>query len=321
MNKKSSDMPNKATFRPGAVFVVLSVALAAAVCFRIYLSAKDYFEYQKVLEVYSQFETLPDDAFPDFDMTEFTPADMTADTVTVESDIAAETRAQGSSDSGTNATAAPAPVTTAAPRSTEAATTAAKKVYTFADFVAQLSWLDRKYDDFYCWIRIENTVINYPVVQGGDNEYYLNHDIYGNKLSLGAIFADYRCGSPDKARNIVIYGHRAKYSVMFNQLANYMDKSFFNANPYVYLYTPEKTYVYEVYTAYKSSMYSDFNQTEFYSDESSLEHMNSFYSGADQKRDVTLKASDRILTLSTCTNTDQSERYVVQARLVSVAGN
>lgn len=324
MNEKSSENNRKEGRMSGAVFAALSIALAAAICFRIYLAAKDYYEYRKVQEAYAQFATLPDDAFPDFDMAELTLPDETdtAEPVADESgtdQIIAETSAPETSAPAAIVTTAPAPAT-AAPR-TEAATTAAKKVYTFADFVAQLAWLDRKYDDFYCWIRIKNTVINYPVVQGGDNEYYLDHDIYGNKLSLGAIFADYRCDSPDKARNIVLYGHRAKYNVMFNQLADFMNASFFNANPYVYLYTPAKTYVYEVYAAYKTSMYSDFNQTEFQSDEDFLEHMNSFYSGADLKRNVTLKPGDRILTLSTCTNTDQSERYVVQARLVSIADN
>ena len=108
---------------------------------------------------------------------------------------------------------------------------------------------------------------------------------------------------------------------MFNDLADYFKEDFFEKNQYIYVYTPEYTYVYEVYAAYKTSMYSDFNRVYFGSDEEFLEHLNSFKDGAAMKRDVTLNADDRILTLSTCTNVVQSERYVVQAHRVSQTAN
>lgn len=114
----------------GAVFAALSIALAAAICFRIYLAAKDYYEYRKVQEAYAQFATLPDDAFPDFDMAELTLPDETdtAEPVADESgtdQTIAETSAPETSAPAAIVTTAPAPAT-AAPR-TEAATTAAKK--------------------------------------------------------------------------------------------------------------------------------------------------------------------------------------------------
>ena len=63
--------------------------------------------------------------------------------------------------------------------------------------------------DFVCWINIENTNIDYPVVQGKDNSYYLHRDIYGNYLYAGTTFLDYR-DYYDDSKNLIIYGHKKK---------------------------------------------------------------------------------------------------------------
>jgi|GEM_PF-3994730 Uncharacterized protein conserved in bacteria len=307
---KQTDQPRKHGSRITVfLIIILSVALAAAICFRVYLSVNDYLDYRKGLDVYADFDTLNDDVFPEYE-----PSDTDSQTE-AESEVESDT-----AQTTTAVTEKPSETAVATTAQTEAVTTAAK-IYTFADFINQLKWLDSSYKNFYCWLRIKNTVINYPVVQGDDNEYYLTHDIYGNRLSLGAIFADYRCKNIEDARNVVIYGHRAGYEIMFNDLADYFNQSFFDSNPYIYIYTPQYTYVYEVYAAYKSSMYSDFNRVYFNSDEDFLDHMNSFLKDAKFKRSVTLKSDDRILTLSTCTNFNQSERYVVQSRRVSRTAN
>ena len=71
--------------------------------------------------------------------------------------------------------------------------------------------------DFVCWINIENTNIDYPVVQGKDNSYYLHRDIYGNYLYAGTTFLDYR-DYYDDSKNLIIYGHNMKNTTMFSQL-------------------------------------------------------------------------------------------------------
>ena len=290
----------------GAIVAGLAALLFCAFVFRIFLSVRDYVDYQKGLDAYSGFIAPNDADLPD----PGTPDIVAPQT---NSDPPAETDAVTSDDTGTAAVTAV----------TEAMTTAkpASAVYTFADFIDQLERLRTTYKDFYCWIKIGRTTINYPVVRGEDNDYYLNHNIYGNKLTLGAIFADYRTGDLDSARNIVIYGHRAGYSIMFHDLENYLKPDFFDKNPYIYIYTPEYTYVYQVYAAYTSSMYSGFNRVEFTGDKDFTDYINKFRDVAARLRGTAPGAGDKLLTLATCSISEQTERYVVQAVRVSATEN
>ena len=162
----------------GVLFAALTTALLGAVGFRIYLSVKDYLDYKEGFDVYSDFQTLDDSDFPDYDPA-VTSADASADT-------SASTE-PAENPSGPD-TSAPAASDTGAETSSAQTTAQTSKTVTFEDFINQLKWLDSAYDDFYCWIKIKSTTINYPVVKGDDNEYYLNHDIYRNRLSLGSHF-------------------------------------------------------------------------------------------------------------------------------------
>ena len=297
------DLKTRGNLLARVLVILLSVSLAGAIGFRIYLSLKEYNEYKASVELYSEFIILDDSDFPVFDLSEWV-------------DNIFEATDPPSSGSETKI-----PEDTAVSGSVTEAPDTRTPEEKYADFLNQLKWLKSSREDFVCWIHISNTSVNYPVVLGADNDYYLTHDIYGRRNSLGSIFADYQNSSLESDRNFVIYGHRANYSVMFNNLGRYFQGSFFENNRYITLYTVEYVYIYEIYAAYKSSMHSNFNQVIFPSGGSFLRHMNFFKDGAEKSRDIELKETDRILTLSTCTNIDQSERYVIQARLVKRAVN
>lgn len=76
------------------------------------------------------------------------------------------------------------------------------------------------------WIKIENTAIDYPLVQGMNNSYYLDHDAYGNPDDAGAIFIDARNTKNFADKKTIIYGHNRKDGSMFASLHSYADKSF-----------------------------------------------------------------------------------------------
>ena len=88
--------------------------------------------------------------------------------------------------------------------------------------------------DFVCWINIKNTNIDYPVVQGDDNSYYLHRDIYGNYLYAGTTFLDYRNNYND-SKNLIVYGHNMKNTTMFSELEKFKKEDFFNSNPTITL--------------------------------------------------------------------------------------
>ncbi|WP_270531981.1 class B sortase, partial [Paraclostridium sordellii] len=76
------------------------------------------------------------------------------------------------------------------------------------------------------WLKLDNTNIDYPVVQTDNNDYYLNYDFYNKLSSSGSIFMDYRDNV--KSKNIILYGHNMRNKTMFNNLLKFKDKDFFD---------------------------------------------------------------------------------------------
>lgn len=170
--------------------------------------------------------------------------------------------------------------------------------------------------DTYGWIFIPDTKIDYPVMLGEDNDYYLEHNATRQKSVRGAIFMDYHNAKASQQRNLVLYGHNMKNGAMFNSLLAYQDKSFFESHPDIYLYKGENKIRYYVYAAYVADASKYFHRTEFKSDEAFLEHMHMLKELSEHKPSIKsdLEASDQILTLVTCTYEYDDTRFVVHAR-------
>lgn len=91
--------------------------------------------------------------------------------------------------------------------------------------------------DVYGWITVEGTNINYPLVQGEDNDYYLNHAYTGEFLPIGSIFVDFRCeDSITRNFNTVIYGHNITTGAMFHDVTKFFRDDYFE-DTYIYIYT------------------------------------------------------------------------------------
>lgn len=175
--------------------------------------------------------------------------------------------------------------------------------------------------DIYAWIYIPETQVDYPVLQSAsDDTYYLNHNIDGSYGKPGCIYTE-KINSKDFTNyNTVLYGHNMKNGEMFGCLHDYEDKTFFDENPYVYVYTEEKTYVYEIFAAYTATNAHILNTNDFSTQEGFADYLdNVVYNKAltgNFRNDTRVTSDNRIITLSTCTS-NSSKRWLVQAVLVN----
>lgn len=170
-------------------------------------------------------------------------------------------------------------------------------------------------DDTVGWIRFykEPSQINYPVVQGEDNDLYLHKTFSANENTLGAIFVDAAASSDFTDKNTIIYGHRMKDGSMFRKLEEYKDKDFWKENPYFYIYTPDgKEITYKIYSVGQVLDTSDTYLTSFAGEEDYQKFLDMTMKEADYDTGVKVTTDDTIVTLSTCTAASDEHRFVVR---------
>lgn len=191
----------------------------------------------------------------------------------------------------------------------------------------QLQLLRNENKDVVGWIEMPgDTKINYPVVQGEDNDYYLHYAYNGAYNPAGSIYLDYRNNvSVSTNRHTVIYGHNMESgSPMFANLLHFQDESYWKNNRYIHIYTDEAMYTYEVFAAYETSpqlagVENHSWRMNFNKDEKLfLQWVDSVRARSDISPKVTIEGNSRILTLSTCMNVNEN-RYVVHAVLAEVS--
>ena len=176
-------------------------------------------------------------------------------------------------------------------------------------------------EDIYAWIYIPGTLVDYPMVRHPTEEsYYLNRNLDGSSGYPGCIYVDPINAADFSDPNTVIYGHNMKDDSMFGSLHEYRDRQFFDENRYLYIYTPEKTLVYEIFAAYE---YSDIHLIYRF-DLSNPEIFQTYLDQIFEIRDMTaniaedieVTSEDHIVTLSTCIGGKDTMRYLVQGVLI-----
>ncbi len=183
----------------------------------------------------------------------------------------------------------------------------------------QLQALAVKNDDTYGWIMVDGTNINYPIVQGDDNDYYLDHAFTGDYLPIGSVFADYRCNtSINRNYNTVFYAHNITSGAMFHDVTKFFEDEYFN-NTQIVIYTFDGKFVYEPFAIYESRHDNNYFKTGFTSFEDFKDFTEKIKGDATKVKDVEFLDNDkaRIITLFTCTNGASTQRYALHARLVS----
>ena len=197
------------------------------------------------------------------------------------------------------------------------------------DILDEYKNLFNKNKDLIGWIKIADKnnkgtpFIDYPVVQAGDNEYYLRRDFEEEYDKNGSIFLDKDCDVIKRSTNLIIYGHHMRTGKMFGKLDKYSDKDFYEDHKYIEFDTIYEKGVYEVMYVFRSKIYEeddivfkyyqfiDVNsETEFDSNMREMAEMSLYDTG------VTAKYGDQLLTLSTCDYYTDYGRFVVVAKRI-----
>ncbi|MCI8401503.1 MAG: class B sortase [Lachnospiraceae bacterium] len=165
------------------------------------------------------------------------------------------------------------------------------------------------------WIQIPGTKINYPVVQGTDNEYWLSHTFENKEKFCGAIFMDAGIEDRFDDKNPIIYGHNLRSGSMFSRLNRYAEKEFWDENPYIYITTPDELIICQVFSAYQTTADADIYYFGFGSDDQFQAYIDRVTSYSVYDAGITVTKEDSIVTLSTCAN-DVTQRFVVHAKRI-----
>jgi len=175
--------------------------------------------------------------------------------------------------------------------------------------------------DTYCWIKVSGTNVDYVVVQGPDNDYYLHRNFWQKYQYSGNIFADFRNDKDvSKNQNTIIYGHNMADSSMFSSLMNYWNNEDIFKSGIIELHTLTATYKYEVFSVHQEKPTYPYFEVNFGPDcnyASFLDFVNDMKSRSHFQKDVKIDENSKIITLSTCTNWNDM-RLVVEGVLVEV---
>lgn len=186
-------------------------------------------------------------------------------------------------------------------------------------FSVDFSKLLEKNEDTKGWIRMNQDKISYPIVQAEDNEYYLERSFDKKKNSLGSIFMDYRNTSWED-QNVVIYGHNGSDKSMFGYLREIFDKNYFDApeNQIIEIIGEDnKSNFYEIFSYYVIEAEEYYITTSFANNSSYLDFLSTIKNRSYKNFHVSLNASDKIITLSTCNGSGETpKRTVIHARLM-----
>ena len=168
--------------------------------------------------------------------------------------------------------------------------------------------------DLVGWIRFEEpAVIDYPIVQGKDNNVYLRKSFGENFIKAGTIFMNYENKPDFSDRNTIIYGHNMNDGSMFASLKKYQDKSFWETYPDFVIYTPDDVkHTYKIFAAGTYLASSDpAGQYQFEDDADFMSFIEKIRASQEYDTGVEVTAADKIVTLYTCTNVRASDRWLV----------
>lgn len=167
------------------------------------------------------------------------------------------------------------------------------------------------------WLTVNNTKINYPVVKGKDNDYYLKRDFNQQKNTMGWIYMDYRNSVNVMSQNTIIYGHNINGGLMFGSLRYTLNESWYKktTNQIITFNTLNQNMKWQIFSIYKIGVTNDYLYANFNTDEEYMNFVNLIKGRSIYDFNVTVNADDYIITLSTCYGTGK-QRLVVHAKLI-----
>jgi len=184
------------------------------------------------------------------------------------------------------------------------------------DVKVEFDKLRKKYPDVKAWIYSKGTIINYPVAQGRDNEWYLHRTLDGLWNGAGTLFIDKNNAKPFKDFLTIIYGHHMRDGSMFGSLVKYRDDDYYQKHKTLRLYTPKQNYDLEVIGVCTIPADSGMYKFDFASDEEKANYIKWIEQTTETECDVHAGIDDRLVMLSTCTYEFDDARLVVFCRIV-----
>lgn len=215
------------------------------------------------------------------------------------------------------------PIVGSAPQDTVVSLLAADSIQEASPvLLAKYTSLYEENNDLAGWLAIEGMRIDYPVMQSGDDEYYLHHDFYGKDSKYGCLYVKEQADLED-GTNFIIYGHNMKDGSMFGDLDLYLKESFYKEHPRISFDTLYEERTYEIMSVFRSQVYNAdddvFKYYQFY-EADTQEEFEDFYNNIKElslyDTGVEAEYGDTFLTLSTCAYHVQDGRLVVVAKRV-----
>lgn len=185
------------------------------------------------------------------------------------------------------------------------------------ELMKQAQELQETYPDAIGWIYIPDTNINYPIMQGEDNDFYLTHSADGRSLKSGCIELDYRCENRFQNNFNILYGHNMKNGSMFANVCRFKDKSYYDRHSYGWVYTSDAVYRLDFFsvavTDWHDEIYNGYREVSEWIPR--LKEISRIY------EDVELTEQDRLVSLSTCSYEFDNARTVLTGKLVEMEGD
>jgi len=167
------------------------------------------------------------------------------------------------------------------------------------------------------WLTVNNTRIDYPVVQAKDNDYYLRRDYYQNKNRHGWIFMDYRNNPDELNENTIIYGHNLANQTMFGTLRYALNSYWYkkSANQIITFNTPNENMKFQIFSIYTIPTTNDYLDITFPTTDAYQAYIDLVKGRSIYDFNIEVATDDKILTLSTCAN-GNDKRLVIHAKLI-----
>lgn len=190
--------------------------------------------------------------------------------------------------------------------------------------ILQLEELQKENEEIIGWLEIEGTNINYPVLQTDNNDYYMNHNYKKEYSAPGSLFLDKDFDLENGSSNYLIYGHRNKNGLMFEDLLKYEKADFYNKHKKIKFTTNQEESEYEILAVFYSRLYykseKDVFRYYYFVNAKNEEEYNDFIANAKKASiydtGVDAKYGDQLLTLSTCAYHTEDGRFAIVCKKI-----
>ena len=188
----------------------------------------------------------------------------------------------------------------------------------YSEKMLKVKTLKQENQDVVGTLEIDNTNINYPVLQGKDNDFYMTHNYKKEKSRNGSIFLDKSYNWNINSNNLLIYGHNLNNGTMFQELLKYENEDFYKNHPIILFTTEEEEMSFEIISIFKSKVYNKQDNVfkyYFFINPKNEEEYNYYIKNIKEKSLFNIekipKYGTELITLSTCSYHVKDGRFVV----------